>query len=260
MTAAKIAAGFLAALFFVCLLWAPSGMLATLPTHVPLLAPSFLHPLGTDDLGRDMLAALLQGGRTSLSVAAAATALALGLGLGVGLVAALGSRLVDEATMRVAEIVASLPTLLLAVLVGALFGGSLANLALLLGLTRWPLVARIVRGETQALLAAEHVRAARALGATPFYIARRHLVGHLLPSLTATLGIVFGGAILAEAALAFVGLGDPQATSWGQMAASGFALIGLAWWLWLWPAIALVGASALAGLAATSGGKMDPRR
>jgi peptide/nickel transport system permease protein len=243
----------LAVLYVACLLLAPGGSLATLEPHAALLSPRMAHPLGTDDLGRDLLAALLQGGRTSLTVAALATTLALTIGLLVGLTAGLGPAPLDEGLMRLAEITASLPALLLAVLVAALFGGSAWNLALLLGLTRWPVIARIVRIEVRSLLGQEFLRAAWALGAAPFHVARRHVLPHLAAPVLAAAGIVFGGAVVAEAALAFVGLGDPAVTSWGQMVAAGFAVLGLAWWVWLWPALMLVLVSGLVALATEAG-------
>lgn len=253
MNARVAAAVALAALYLACLLLAPAGSLATLEPHAAFLPPRPAHPLGTDDLGRDLLAALLQGGRTSLTVASVATLLALTIGLMVGLVAGIGPALLDEALMRMAEITASLPALLLAVLVAALFGGSAWNLALLLGLTRWPLVARIVRIEVRSLLGQDFLRAARALGAPPLHLARRHLLPHLAGPVLAAAGIVFGGAVVAEAALAFVGLGDPAVTSWGQMVAAGFAVLGLAWWVWLWPALMLVLVSGLVAVAVERG-------
>lgn len=239
----------LASLYIACLVLAPGGALPDLPRHPPLLPPSLSHPFGTDDLGRDLLTGALQGGRTSLSVAGLATALALALGLAWGLVAGLARGATDEALMRVAELVASLPTLLVAVLVAALFGGSTTGLALVMGLTRWPMVARLVRIEVMALMGQMHLRAAVALGATPRQMARRHLLHPLLACGGAASGIVFGGAILAEAALAFVGLGDPTATSWGQMIATGFALLGLGWWLWVAPVGMVLLASGLVALA-----------
>jgi peptide/nickel transport system permease protein len=245
----------LAALYLACLLLAPSGALPNLPQHAPLLPPSLAHPLGTDDLGRDLLSAVWQGGRTSLTVAGIATLLALALGALVGLAAGLVRGVADEALMRSAEIVASLPTLLVAVLVAALFGGSMTALALVIGLTRWPLVARLVRIEAMALLGRMHVRAAFALGATPLGVARRHLLPHLAASIGAAAGIVFGGAIVTEAALAFVGLGDPAVTSWGQMIGTGFALFGLGWWLWMAPAAMIVLASGLVALAVLDDGQ-----
>lgn len=108
----------------------------------PFIAPGAAHPLGTDDLGRDLLRELLRGLRTSLVVGLGVTALALVLGTAVGLAAGLGPAFADELLMRSADIVASLPTLVVAILVAAVFGGSLAALVLVLGLGRWPLVAR----------------------------------------------------------------------------------------------------------------------
>ncbi|UPY35624.1 ABC transporter permease [Sediminicoccus sp. KRV36] len=253
MTARGAALALLVAIYVACLILAPSGSLAMLEPHVALLSPRLAHPLGTDDLGRDMLAALLQAGRTSLTVATVATGLALLIGVLVGLLAGIVPGWVDEGLMRVGEITASLPALLLAVLLAALFGGSATNLALLLGLTRWPVIARIVRMEVRSLLGREFLRAAWALGASPFQVARRHLLPHLAGPVMAAAGIVFGGAVVAEAALAFVGLGDPAVTSWGQMVAAGFAVLGLGWWMWLWPAAMLVTVSGLVAVAASAG-------
>jgi peptide/nickel transport system permease protein len=147
----------------------------------------------------------------------------------------------------------AIPVLLLAVLAASLFGGSTFNLALLLGLTRWPVVARLVRVEARALLSRDFVRAARALGATPMQIARRHVLPSAAAPAWAAAGIIFGGAVMAEAALAFVGLGDAAATSWGQLTATGFGFVGRAWWVWFWPAAMLVVVSACVALLA------DPR-
>lgn len=109
--------------------------------------------------------------------------------------------------------VLSLPALLVAILVASLFGGSSLNLALVLGLTRWPTIARIVRAETLSLRHSDFVRSSVAVGTRPVAIAFRHVLPHVSPTALAATGIVFGGAILAEAALAFVGLGDPSLTS-----------------------------------------------
>lgn len=249
MTGRTTATSAVVGLLIACSLLAPPGSLASLAPHAALIPPSLAHPLGTDDLGRDMLAALLQGGQTSLFVATVASALALLIGLGAGLVSGIGSAALDDAMMRVTEITASLPALLLAVLMAALFGGSSWNLALLLGVTRWPLIARIVRTETRALLARDFMRAAWALGVPPARIAWKHVLPHLAAPLRASGGIVFGGAIVSESALAFIGLGDPAATSWGQMVASGFAMFGLGWWMWLWPAAMIIAVTGLVAAA-----------
>lgn len=240
-------------LYVLCLVLAPPGTLATLSMSQPFLPPSPKHLLGTDDLGRDLLEELAQGGRTSLLVAGLTTVLALGIGCIVGIAAGLGPRWFDELLMRTADIVLSLPALLFAILVAALFGGSVLNLALLLGLTRWPVIARLVRAETRAVRAAEFVQAAVAVGTPPFSLALRHILPHTAPAALSAAGIVFGGAILAEAALAFVGLGDPHLTSWGQLIATGFTFLTHGWWLWTFPTLALCASSALVALLADTG-------
>ena len=219
---------------------APRGALPDVPSTAPFLPPGWVHPLGTDDLGRDLAAVCLQGARTSLLVGLGVTLLALTLGTAVGLVAGLGSTLLDEVLMRVADVVASLPALLIAVLVMALYGGSIAALVLVMGLTRWPLVARLVRLETASLRSRAFVVAARAIGASPARIALRHILPHASTAALASTGVLFGGALVSEAALAFIGLGDPAVTSLGQLAAGGFAFIQHAPWIWAAPVASIV--------------------
>jgi peptide/nickel transport system permease protein len=151
-------------LYTACVALAPQGALPDLALGPPLAAPSAAHPLGTDDLGRDMLAALAQGGRTSLAIGALAAALALALGAAWGFGAAMAGGLPEALLMRAADVAASLPLLLIALLLAAAFGPDDAALALLVGLARAPLVARIARAEARAVQAAGFVRAAWAWG------------------------------------------------------------------------------------------------
>ena len=246
--ARTIAGAIVGLLYLGCLFLAPAGALQSLPMSGPFLPPSFAHPLGTDDLGRDMLAALAQGGRTSLMVATVTALLGVGLGMVVGIAAGLGARWLDDLLMRTADMVLSLPALLVAILVASLFGGSSLNLALVLGLTRWPTIARIVRAETLSLRHSDFVRSSVAVGTRPVAIAFRHVLPHVSPTALSAAGIVFGGAILSEAALAFVGLGDPGLTSWGQLIAAGYTFFDRAWWMWAFPALALCSTSALVAL------------
>lgn len=218
----------------------PGGHLASLSSSLPLQPPSPMHPLGTDDLGRDLVVAILQGLRTSLLLGIGVTLLAQVLGIGIGLAAGLGSPLRDELLMRTADVVASLPPLVIAILVAALFGGSMLALTLVLGLSRWPLVARLVRVEAASLRTREFVLAAHALGASPLRVAIVHVLPHAVTPAVAATGILFGGAVVSEAALAFVGLGDPTVTSLGQLAANGFAFVNHAPWMWLGPVVAIV--------------------
>ncbi len=206
----------------------------------PFLPPGLAHLLGTDDLGRDLLREVLRGMRTSLAVGLGVTGLALAIGITVGLAAGLGPALADDLLMRSADIVASLPTLVVAILVAAVFGGSLPALVLVLGLGRWPLVARLVRVEAARLREREFVLAARALGASPWRVGRVHMLPHALTPALAASGILFGGALVSEAALAFVGLGDPSVTSLGQLAANGFTFVAHAPWMWIAPVAAIV--------------------
>ena len=249
MTRAAILAALLA-FYALCWIAAPAGSLATLPGHASFLPPSAAHPLGTDDLGRDVLAALLQGGRTSLLAAGVATVIALALGAAIGLLAATAGGIADDTLMRLADLVAGLPVLLLAILAASLFGGSAMNLALLVGLTRWPVIARLTRIEAHRLRAEPFCRAAVALGGGPWHVARRHILpGAIAPALSGA-GVVFGGAVLTEAALGFIGLGDPDATSWGRLIAAGFAFAHSAPWAWAAPAAALVLVAAAVALLA----------
>lgn len=240
-------------LFLAVLLVAPAGNLATLSAEQAFLTPGLTHPFGTDDLGRDMLLAVLQGARTSLLVAFISTGLAVLLGILVGLAAGLGSEPTDEVLMRLADIVLSIPVLLFAIMLAALYGGSTENLAILLGCTRWPLMARLVRAEALSLRRRDFIRAAIALGTPLPIIACRHIMPHAAVPAFSAAGIIFGGAIMAEATLAFVGLGDPRSTSWGQLVSAGFLFVTQAWWMWAFPAAAITLTSAMFAMVA------DPR-
>jgi peptide/nickel transport system permease protein len=245
----------LAVLFAAMLAIAPPGGTTALPMTRPFLPPDLAHPFGTDDLGRDLLAAVAQGARTSLLVGTLALGLALAIGVTVGVAAGLGADMLDEALMRATEVVASLPTLLLAVLAASFFGGSAALMAVVLGLTRWTVIARLVRAETLTLSRQQFFRAAVALGQGPFGIARRHVLPHLVVVTAPACGVVFGGAILAETALAFVGLGDPELTSWGRLIAAGYGYVDYAWWMWLFPAAAVCLTTVLVALASDAAGR-----
>ncbi|MBX9727834.1 MAG: ABC transporter permease [Sphingopyxis sp.] len=230
-----------------CLFGAPAGALQNLSLHDPLSPPSWAYPFGTDDLGRDVLAAVAQGGRTSMIVAIGATLITLTIAVTAGLASGFAEGALDQLIMRIADIVASLPVMLIAVLVAALYGGSMNALIIVIGFTRWPVIARLIRLETMALRRREFVMASVALGASPLHILRRHILPHVSTSILAASGIIFGGAILAETSLAFVGLGDPRHTSWGQLIAIGGGFMERAWWIWAFPAAAVVLCSAMIG-------------
>ncbi|MDP8961185.1 MAG: ABC transporter permease [Actinomycetota bacterium] len=206
----------------------------------PLSPPAAQHLLGTDDLGRDLAALVLHGLRTSLLVGAAVGVMAGVIGIAVG--AASGSRggLVDDALMRATELFQVIPRFFLAVVVVALFGPGLVNLIVLLGLTSWPWTARVVRAEVLSLKQRDFVAAARSLGAGELRVLLRHLVPNALPAAVVMVTLVASSAILIEAGLGFVGLTDPDVVSLGYLANNAQRFLRVAWWMVLFPGIAIV--------------------
>jgi len=205
-----------------------------------LLGPSARFLLGTDTQGRDVLSRLLYGARLSLSVGLIAQFVAVTVGLLLGLLAGYYGRWIDALVMRLADITLAFPTLLLLIAVAAAVRPSLPVIFLVIGLVGWAGLARLVRGQVLVLKRAEFVLAAQALGA----LDRRVLLRHLLPNvrtqviIAATLGIA--AAIMAEAALSFVGLGaQPPTPSWGAMVADGRDLLRVAPWVAFAPGLAI---------------------
>jgi len=180
--------------------------------------PSLAHPMGTDELGRDQLVRVLDGGRISLAVGLAVVVIAMTIGVAVGAIAGYAGGLADNALMRLVDTFYSMPSLFVIILVVTLVGPRFATIVLVLGLLRWMTMARLVRGTFLSLREKEFVEAARSLGASHVRIVVRHLLPNTLSSVivAATLGIA--GAILTESALSFLGVGfqPPQAT-WGRM-------------------------------------------
>lgn len=217
-----------------------------------LAAPSLAHPFGTDDLGHDLLLLLAQGARVSFEVGGYATAIALLLGLALGLVAAFGGRLADDLVMRGAELTVTVPPLLLAIVLVGLFGAGNFLTALALGVGTWPMVARVVRAAAYGLRGQPHVIAARALGVSRPMIALRHVLPAILPLALSLTGVLFSGAVLAEATLSFVGLTDHTMPGWGHIMAHAGPYLRDAWWLWFFPGGLLVMTTAGVALIADS--------
>ncbi|HKE89529.1 MAG TPA: ABC transporter permease [Gemmatimonadales bacterium] len=205
-----------------------------------LRAPSREFWLGTDVQGRDLLARLLFGARLSLAVGLVSQTVASLIGIALGLVAGYYGRWVDGALMRLADVTLAFPSLLLLIAIAAAVNPSLPVVFVVIGLVGWAGMARLVRGEVLTLRVREYVQAARALGASDTRIVWRHLLpGVMAPVIVAaTLGV--GGAIMAEAALSFVGLGArPPTPSWGAMVADGRDLLRVAPWVSLMPGLAI---------------------
>lgn len=221
-----------------------------LATHSPididlmnlLQRPSGSHPLGTDIQGRDIWSRLVYGARVSLTVGLISQGIALLLGVSLGLVAGYYGKWVDEVVMRLADVTLAFPTLLLLIAMVAAFQPSMGVVFATIGIVGWAGMARLVRGQVLVVRQLEYVQAIRALGAGDIRIMIQHVLPNVIAPvvIAATLGVA--GAIMAEAALSFLGLGvPPPAPSWGSMIADGRDLDQLrhAPWTSLFPGIAI---------------------
>jgi peptide/nickel transport system permease protein len=205
-----------------------------------LLPPSAAHWMGTDQYGRDVLSRLIYGARISLAVGLVAVSIYILIGVLVGSVAGYYGRWVDGILMRLVDILLCIPTFFLILMVIAFVGPSILNIMVIIGLTSWTDVARLVRGEVLALKEREFVLAARLMGLSDSRIILRHILPNALgPVLVvATLGV--GSCILLESSLSFLGLGvQPPTASWGNMLMEGKDHLTDAWWLVTFPGVAI---------------------
>lgn len=206
-----------------------------------LSPPSLLHPLGTDSLGRDVLSRLLHGGRVSLWVGFVSVGIAVSIGIILGLLAGFLGGLFDELIMRGVDIMLCFPSFFLILAVIAFMEPSLNNIMVIIGLTSWMGVTRLVRAETLSLRERDFVAAARLAGSSNLKIMFRHILPNALAPVlvSATLGIA--GAILVESALSFLGLGvQPPDPSWGNILNDGREVMGVAWWLSFFPGFSIL--------------------
>ena len=197
------------------------------------------HPLGTDDKGRDMLAMLVSGARISLQVGFLAVLMAIIIGTIIGVLSAYRGGWVDMALMRFTDIMMTFPFFLLLVFIIFIFGPSLIFIILVIGLTGWTGTARLVRSEALSLRTREFIMASKSLGASDSRIIFRHLIPNVLSSIIVIATLSIPGVILAEAALSFIGLGDPSVTSWGLVLHAGQRSLDTAWWIAVEPGIML---------------------
>ncbi|MBX3596555.1 MAG: ABC transporter permease [Rhizobiaceae bacterium] len=208
----------------------------------PLLRPfqNSAFPLGTDRLGRDVLAGLAHGARTSLLVGLAAALSALCVGAVIGTIAGFGGRLLDETLMRLTEAFQTVPAFLLALAFVSVIGPSLSSVVLAIALGAWPAPARVARAEVLSIREKDYVAAARVVGKRPAQIAFIEILPNALPPVLALSSVIVASAILIEAALSFLGLGDPNRVTWGGMIAEGRTVLRSASYLSIIPGVALV--------------------
>lgn len=209
-------------------------------TADPLLGPSAEHWFGTDDLGRDTFSNVVYGTRAALLVGLVTAATSLAIGGVVGIVSGYFGGYVDDLLMRITETFQLMPRFFLALLLITVFGSGLWLVSLVLGLTFWPGTARVLRAQVLTLRGRDFVEAARAVGAGHMRI----MLGHILPNAFAPVVVIaatqVGGAILTEAGLSFLGLGDPTLVTWGQMLNDSQRFLRIAWWLFVFPGAALM--------------------
>ncbi len=226
-----------------------------------LAAPSTAHWLGTNDAGQDILSQLIWGTRSSAVVAVLAAGLAVGLGVAVGATAGLLGGWADLLAMRVVDVFLAVPALPLLILVAALAGPSRSTVILVIGMTGWPPVARVVRSQTLTLAGRGYVAAARGFGSGWLYVIRRHLVPTLAPLAVANFVYWAATAVVLQAGLAFLGLVDPTEVSWGSVLNRALAHQGIyfseVWLWWVLPAGLAVTVAAF-GLALLGVG-LEPR-
>lgn len=221
-------------------LFYPADPLAIHANHI-LLAPSWQFPFGTDNLGRNMLARMMEGGRATLEVGLLGSFIAIFLGILYGMTAALSPRWLDKVLMRLLDALLALPGIVLMIFFAAIIPLDTLSLVLVLGFLSWPGLARIVRNEALAYKERDYILAARQFGASTFYIARAHLMRSMLPILIVNTTFMVADLILALSGLSFLGLGiQPPHASWGGLLNDGLQIVIIGpWWLIVFPGVAI---------------------
>lgn len=206
-----------------------------------LMPPSAAHPFGTDDLGRDVLAQVVWGTRISMIIGFASSLLAIIIGVALGVLAAYARRL-DGLISMLVDVSLALPVLPLMILVAALVGPSVTTLVLVIALFSWPEVTRIVRSQALSVTRLPYVDAARTIGGSHIFIMTRHILPAVAPIIVVSVVLTASRAVLSEAGLSFLGLGDPESWSWGKILfnAQRSGALTVAWWCTLFPSLAIL--------------------
>jgi peptide/nickel transport system permease protein len=202
--------------------------------------PSALHWFGTDDLGRDVLSRVIYGTRASLTAGAISVGIAFSVGVPLGLLSGYRGGFLDALISRVTDAMLACPFLILAIALAAFLGPSLGNAMIAIGISTTPIFVRLTRGQTMNVKVEDYVEAARAVGNPPWRIALVHIVPNIMPALLVQATLSIAAAIIAEAALSFLGLGQqPPAPSWGSMLNAAQRFLTNAPWMALWPGLAI---------------------
>jgi len=222
------------------LIWTPHD-----PTQLNIrdkfAGPTPAHWLGTDQLGRDLVSQLMAGARNSMTVALTAVLLGGSIGVALGLFASAVGGWVEDGVMRLADLGFAFPALLFAIMLAAVFGPSLGNAVLAIAFINIPIFARVTRGSANQVWSLDYVSAARAAGMTKFAISRDHILPNIAAAIIVQATIEFAVAILAEAALSYLGLGaQPPASSWGRMLSEAQTLMYLAPQLAIYPGLCII--------------------
>ena len=203
-------------------------------------APGAVHWMGTDENGRDVLSRIVWGARASLLAGVVSVAIAGGVGVPAGVLAGFAGGWIDAIIGRVVDAMLACPFLILAIALAAFLGPALTNAMVAIGITAAPVFARVARGATLNVAALEYVEAARSIGAAPWRVALRHIVPNILPPVLVQGTLAIAAAIIAEASLSFLGLGQqPPAPSWGSMLNAAQRFLGTAPWLAIFPGAAI---------------------
>jgi peptide/nickel transport system permease protein len=203
-------------------------------------APSALNWFGTDEVGRDILTRILYGARASLSAGVISVAIAIAVGVPVGLLAGYAGGIIDGVISRFTDAMLACPFLILAIALAAFLGPSLGNAMIAIGITATPIFVRLTRGQVLSVKSEDYVEAARAIGNPHWRIAFRHILPNVLPALLVQATLTIATAIIAEASLSFLGLGQqPPAPSWGSMLNSAQRFLSTAPWMAVFPGLAI---------------------
>jgi peptide/nickel transport system permease protein len=227
------------AMAMVSLFWTPYSP-NTMDARHRMEGPSMVHPLGTDQYGRDLLSRVMVGAVTSIIVGLITVVIGMGAGIVLGLISAWGGRLADEAIMRFSDLLFGFPAVLSAILITAVLGPSVVNAMLAIGIFYIPIFARLTRASALTVKGLDYIAAARAAGQAEVTIIRRHVLPNILSPLIIQATIQFAVAILAEAGLSYLGLGaQPPHPSWGRMLNEAQTFMELAPWMAVFPGIAI---------------------